>query len=72
MTTLKLNGDTPNVIIFAIQASGDPLTGGQINASREAAKSVLEALGCDVSAVSDVISIEHEDGDVLNITAEIQ
>lgn len=73
MTTLKLNGETPNVIIFALQASSadKPLTDGQINAAREASKSVLEALGCDVSAISDVITL-NTDGGILNISAEVQ
>ena len=60
---VKLNPAMPAAYVFALQAKCDdaPLTGSQIEAARNAAKSVLEVLGAEVDAVTAVLDLDPID-----------
>ena len=61
---MKLTGDATNAYVFAIQATtnGEAPTAGQIDAARNAAKSVLELLGAEVTATSSVVDLQALEG----------
>lgn len=61
---IKQDPDAPAAYVFAMQAktNGEPLTASQVEAARNAAKSVLEITGADVSATTSVLALGALDG----------